>query len=93
MKVTTTYQHDKRRKPEVYHFMSLTRDELLALSVGNQTLTLGVNGKMCRVKVNGKVKTWKTNAAIKIPIKYGLRECAYGGVGLTSVLTLYKEMV
>jgi hypothetical protein len=87
------YHHDKRKVPDVCNFKPLTREELLALKIYDHTLARGVNGKMYRVRVNGKVKTWKTNAAIKIPIKYGLRECAYGGKGLPSLLTLYKEVV
>lgn len=31
-----------------------------------------------RVRRNGKTKTWKTRPdEFKIPVKYGLRECAY----------------
>jgi len=58
-------------------YRPLTRDEILALRIGQRIPFLSNDGNVRLLKVNGRIKTWKRDASrIEIPVKYGFKECA-----------------
>ena len=71
------------RKPQLCEFREYTTVELLSLKNvdlhGIRSITvIGNNNRALICRINGKCKTWKTRPNdLRLPIKYGIRECAY----------------
>lgn len=58
-------------------YLSMEREEILALVPGNWVPFLANDGKVRMLRINGKIRTYKRDRErIEIPVKYGFRECA-----------------
>jgi hypothetical protein len=91
--ITTVPDHyDRRKNPRLLNLAVIPPSAFVASSLVNLPFAtygtedfrfrsafkvIGRNGCALDARINGAVKTWKRSSRIKVPCKYGFRECFY----------------
>jgi len=68
--------YDRRKVPAMLAYRPMTIGEARRLTYGDHPKFLANDGTLRDCKVNGKPQCLKRTPRVRVPIKYGLYECA-----------------
>ena len=82
MEFTASFSHDRKVKPALLAFRTLSEAEIRALGSGQYVMCRLNNGRVGQARLTSAPKTWKRDASrVEVNVKHGLYDYACFSLG------------